>query len=350
MPPPDTPLPAQLTGSTGASAPAPIDATRATQVGAVKGRSNVGPIAGRKPMALEEYPRPVADNGWGMHWIPTVSSTPEVVDRFVREAQEMGIKWMVILNEGTQIGANDYLVSKLVQSGIMPVMRVYTPGLAPIMGDLEALVRHYKQLGVSYFQLYNEPNLRLENDGADPDVNRYLDVWIAAAKRVVAAGGLPGFGALSPQGEVDDRSFLTQALRGLKERGEEWLLDRGWLSMHNYAGNLPLDNPDGFLRFRQYADILQRELGRIIPIVGTEAGTYVNEQVDEAKQVDLISGAYRYMATQAEPYTFAYTYWILANQTGGGHDDAFEWQALFQRNGWVSPVVDALKRLATAMR
>ena len=247
MPPPDTPLPAQLTGSTGASAPAPIDATRATQVGAVKGRSNVGPIAGRKPMALEEYPRPVADNGWGMHWIPTVSSTPEVVDRFVREAQEMGIKWMVILNEGTQIGANDYLVSKLVQSGIMPVMRVYTPGLAPIMGDLEALVRHYKQLGVSYFQLYNEPNLRLENDGADPDVNRYLDVWIAAAKRVVAAGGLPGFRGAQPAGARWTTAVSsTQALRGLKERGEEWLLDRGWLSMHNYAGNLPLDNPDGF--------------------------------------------------------------------------------------------------------
>jgi len=334
----------------GTPATTPVEGARASGADPVKAKGNVGPIAGHKPLAIEEYPRPAADNGWGMHWIPTVSSPPDVVDRYVREAQEMGMKWMVVLNEGTQIGANDYLVSQLVQNGIMPVMRIYTPGLAPIAGDIEAVVRHYKQLGVSYFQLYNEPNLRLENDGAAPDVNRYLDVWIPAAKQVVAAGGLPGFGALSPQGEVDDRDYLERALRGLRERGEEWLLDRGWLSMHNYAGNLPLDNPDGFLRFRQYADILKQELGRIIPIVGTEAGTYVNEQVDEAKQVDLVSGAYRYMASQAEPYTFAYTYWILANQAGGGHDQSFEWQALFKRDGWVSPLVDALKRLATGVR
>lgn len=330
----------------GTPSTAPVTAARVTGTDAIKGKSNVGPVAGRKPMALEEYPRPPADNGWGMHWIPTTSSPPEVVDRFVREAQEMGMKWMVVLNDGAQVGANDYLVTRLVQSGIMPVMRIYTPGLAPIAGDIEAMVRHYKQLGVSYFQLYNEPNLRLENDGAAPDVNRYLDAWIPAAKRVVAAGGLPGFGALSPQGEVDDRDFLARALQGLKARGEEWLLDRGWLSMHNYAGNLPLDNPDGFLRFRQYADILQRELGRIIPIVGTEAGTYVNEHVDEARQVDLVSGAYRYMVSQAEPYNFSYAYWIIANQAGGGHDKSFEWQALFKPDGWVSPLVDALKRLA----
>jgi len=323
-----------------------VSPMRSTRAHAAKAKDNAGPIAGQKPMAVSEYPRPPADNGWGMHWIPTVSSAPEVVDRFVREAKEMGMKWMVLLNEGTQTGANDYLVTRLVENGIMPVMRIYAPGLAPIEGDIEGMVRHYRQLGVSYFQLYNEPNLRLENDGAEPSVDRYLDVWIAAAKRVVAAGGLPGFGALSPQGEVDDRTFLARALEGLKERGEAWLLDRGWLSMHNYAGPLPLDNPDGFLRFRQYADILKEGLGRLIPIVGTEAGTYVNEQVDEARQTDLVSGAYRYMASLAEPYTFSYTYWIIANQAGGGHDPSFEWQALFKRNGWVSPLVDALKRLA----
>lgn len=332
-----------ISGTPGTAPVAPMTATAAP---AVKAKGNIGPVAGHKPLALEEYPRPAGDNGWGMHWIPTVSSSPDVVDRYVREAKEMGMKWMVVLNEGTQIGANDYLVSQLVHNGIMPVMRIYTPGLAPITGDIEAMVRHYKQLGVSYFQLYNEPNLRLENDGAEPDVDRYLDAWIPAAKRVLAAGGLPGFGALSPQGEVDDRDFLARALQGLKERGEAWLLDRGWLSMHNYAGHLPIDHPDGFLRFRQYADILRRELGRIIPIVGTEAGTYVNEQVDENEQVGLVSGAYRYMAAKAEPYTFAYTYWIIANQAGGGHDQSFEWQALFRRDGWVSPLVDTLKRLA----
>lgn len=304
------------------------------------------PSSAGRPLSLASYPRPPRDNGWGMHWIPTLYSPPEVVDRFVSELKEMGIKWAVCLNDGTDVGGNDYLVKRLVEDGIMPVMRIYTPGLVPIAGDLEALVRHYKRLGVSYFQIYNEPNLGLENNGDSPEVKRYLDLWVPAAKRILAAGGLPGFGGLSPNGEVDDRDFLRSAVDELKRRGEEWVLNRGWLSMHNYAGALPLDNPDGFLRFRQYADILRQHLGRVLPIIGTEAGTYVTQGVDESRQVDLVSGAYRHMAQKREPYNFAYTYWILANQAGGGQDESFEWQALFRPGGWVSPLVKALKRLA----
>lgn len=297
-------------------------------------------------LPLDAYPRPANDNGWGMHWVPTVSSSPQAVDRFVAEMKEMGIKWVTFLNEGTQIGANDYLVSRLVESGMMPVMRVYTPGLAPVEGDLEAMVRHYRGLGVTYFQLYNEPNLMVETNGQYPDVERYLDVWIPAATQVVAAGGYPGFGALSPNGEFDDREYLRLSLEGLKRRGAEWLLDRGWLSSHNYAGALPVDHPDGFMRFRQYAEILKQQLGRLIPVIGTEAGTYVTEGVDERMQNDLVTGAYRYMAQSREPYNFAYTYWIVANKAAGGHDPEWEWQALFQRSGYVNPLVGALKQMA----
>jgi len=298
------------------------------------------------PLAMSAFPRPTNDNGWGMHWIPTLHSTPEVVDQFVAELKKMGIKWTVFLNNGTDIGANDYLVQQLSQNGIMPLMRIYTPGLVPIKGDLEALVSHYKELGVSYFQLYNEPNLVLENNSQQPDVDRYLDLWVPAAKRVLAAGGLPGFGALSPNGESDDRQFLREALDSLKRRGEDWVLNRGWLSMHNYAGSLPLDNPDGFLRFQQYAQIIKDHLGRMIPIIGTEAGSYVTEELDEPRQVDLVTDAYQYMRTQREPYNFAYTYWVVANREGGGKDEEFEWQALFRPGGWVSPLVKALKHIA----
>jgi hypothetical protein len=58
----------------------------------------------------------------------------------------MKVKWMVILNNGTKIGSNDYLVKQLAANGIMPIMRIYTPNGQPIEGDLGALVRHYRQL------------------------------------------------------------------------------------------------------------------------------------------------------------------------------------------------------------
>ena len=53
-------------------------------------------------------------------------SSKEVVDKYVNEAAAMNVKWAVVLNDGVNIGDNDYLVKRLVDKGIMPVMRVYT--------------------------------------------------------------------------------------------------------------------------------------------------------------------------------------------------------------------------------
>ncbi len=80
---------------------------------------------------LEAFPRPIGDNGWGIHWIPTVKQDPGVVDRFISQVNAMHIKWVVFLNDGSNIGDNDYLVDRLVESGIMPVMRIYRSNSRP---------------------------------------------------------------------------------------------------------------------------------------------------------------------------------------------------------------------------
>lgn len=290
-------------------------------------------------LALADYPHPPGDNGRGIHWVPTVSQTPETVDRLVDDAVAMGMKWVVFLNEGANSGANDYLVKRLTEAGIEPVMRVYTPGLTPIDGDLAEMVQHYTKLGVRYFQLYNEPNLMVETGGQYPDVERYLDLWAPAAAQVIKAGGLPGFGALSPQGEMDDRRFLSQALDGLKARGQANLLGRSWLAMHNYTGPRPLNDPEGFMRFKQYDAIIQAALGRSLPIIGTEGGTHITAHVSEQQQIEMVTGAYNYMR-QREPYNFAYTYWIIAN----GHDAAWDEHALFRPEG-PTALAQALKTM-----
>lgn len=295
-------------------------------------------------LSLVDYPHPPGDNGKGIHWIPTVNQTPEVVDRFVDEAVAMGMKWVVFLNEGTDTENNDYLVKKLTKAGIEPIMRVYTPGLVPIEGDLKEMVRHYTKLGVHYFQLYNEPNLMVETGGQFPSVDRYLDLWVPAAQDIIEAGGLPGFGALSPQGEMDDREFLQQALKRLKARGQADMLGHSWLSMHNYTGPRPMNDPDGFLRFQQYNAIIQSVLGRSIPIIGTEGGTHITEHVSEEKQISMVTSAYNYMR-QREPYNFAYTYWIIAN----GHDSAWDEHALFRSDG-PTALAQTLKDIASGER
>jgi hypothetical protein len=304
-------------------------------------------------MTLDQYPHPQGDNGRGLHWVPTTSQTPAVVDRFVAEAQRMGVKWVTFLNKGANLGENDYLVKKLAAAGIEPIMRIYVRGLDPVEGDVTSMVKHYVDLGVHYFQAYNEPNLAYEQPGGPPSVDRYLDAWLPVARQIVAGGGLPGFGAMAPGGDIDDVKFLQDALEGLRRRGELRMLDKGWLSMHNYTWNEPINqddiqNPNGFEKFRTYERIVRQALGRDLPIIGTEGGTYAGDHQDagrpavtEAQAVDMARQAYRYMRDQREPWNFVYSYWVIAN----GSDPSFSHQALFRDDGTTSPIVSALREM-----
>jgi len=134
-------------------------------------------------------------------------------------------------------------------------------------------------------------------------------------------------------GDVEDLAFLREALSQLKTRGELDVLNRAWLSVHNYGRD--------YLRVREYDRIVRELLGRSLPMIGTEGGIYPGGNVTEEEQQQVVSDAYRHMA-QREPYYFAYSYWVLANEAGGGHDTNWSHQALFRPDG-VSPLVDMLR-------
>lgn len=286
---------------------------------------------------MDQYPRPSGDNGWGMHWFATYEQDVQTINRFVVELSRMHIKWLVFLNDGTDVGRNDYLVQRLVGMGIEPVMRLYVYGVVPYDGNLAAAVHHYHELGVNYFQLYNEPNLFAEAAGRVPNPDWYVTHWAEAAEVVVANGGLPGFGALSPGGEYNDLAYFRGALESLKRRKQEYLLNTGWISIHNYAQYQPVDSTDGFMRFRLYNQIVVEELGRPLPILGTEGGHYA----DMTEQYMHVSQEYGYMKDR-EDYFFCHTYWLLGNQIGGAWDSSFEYQVLFHVDGYIDPLVAGL--------
>jgi hypothetical protein len=356
---PTPPTPGRApTGPTPPSRPTTVDHTQPS-LPAVASPEPAHPfdpsqIAGA--LGLGSYPHPDQDNGRGMHWVPTTKQTPANVDRFVAEAQRMGVKWVTFLNHGTSVGDNDYLVTKLAAAGIEPVMRIFSGTLAPLTGDVEGMVRHYTGLGVHYFQPFNEPNLKCENPDGKVSVDRYLDVWIPAAKAIVRGGGLPGFGSMAPGGDYDDQKFLTAALDGLKARGEVHVLDKAWLSMHNYTWNHPIEDRgdgDGFFKFRAYHKTIQAALGRDLPIIGTEGGSMVGEQEDTRMAAvtpglaaDWTQQAFTYMRDKREPWLFASSVWTIADLAAGGHDPRFEAPALFQADGTQSAIVNSLKGLA----
>jgi hypothetical protein len=294
----------------------------------------IGQYGYSEVIPYQAFPRPSNDNGWGMHWLPTVSQQSGVVDRFVNELVRMHIKWVVFLNDGTNIGANDYLVDRLVAAGIMPVMRLYRSALLPYDGNISNMVAHFRAKGVYYYQIYNEPNVNVENNQGFANPNEYAIAWAAAARQVISSGGLPGIGAFSPGGAYDHYDFLDRTLRALKFYDDAHLLNHAWLAIHNYHGTLAFDDPEGFLLFRKYDQIVRSHLGRSLPMVGTEGGSY---SPDRNLETALITQQYTYMR-QAEPYFLAYSHWLLANREGGSPEGSFEYQALFQ-SGFVHPAV-----------
>ncbi|MFQ5434195.1 MAG: hypothetical protein ACE5FD_04895 [Anaerolineae bacterium] len=282
----------------------------------------------------QAFPVPVSNNGWGMHWIPNVAQPPGVIDHFVAELVRMHIKWVVFLNDGTNIGKNDYLVDKLVANGIMPVMRLFRSNVTAYDGDIAAMVRHYRAKGVYYYQLYNEPNTNIENNQGFANPNQYAVAWAAAARQVISGGGLPGIGGFSPGGAYDHNDFLDRTLRALEFNGDSHLLNHAWLAVHNYHGLRRFDDPGGFYLYRKYDEIVRSHLGRSLPIIGTEGGSYSSDPMVEAQYI-----AFQYQAMRTrEPFFLAFSYWVLANQEGGHFDGRWEYQALF-RSGFVHPAV-----------
>ncbi len=282
----------------------------------------------------QAFPTPANNNGWGIHWMPTVSQDRGSIDRFVQEVVKMHIRWVVFLNQAANIGDNDYLVEQLVANGIMPVMRLYSSGIVPYDGDVGAMVNHYRAKGVYYYQIYNEPNVNDENHQSFANPTLYATAWAAAARKIVAYGGLPGIGAFSPGGAYDHYDFLDRTLRAIEYNGDAALLNHAWLSVHNYHGLRPYDDPEGFFLYRHYDAIVQSHLGRSLPMIGTEGGSYSS---DPQVEKQFLTFQYSYMR-QREPYLLAFSWWLLANREGGGHDDTWEWQALF-RPGFVHPAV-----------
>ncbi len=213
-----------------------------------------GPSAVRAagPTPLSAYPRPVDDNGMGIHWSTNLyGESRETTDYFVRELVAMNIKWVKFLNDGTDGRHHDYLVDQLVANDIMPVMRIYTRYNDPLdIDSLRRLVRHYLPKGVYYYELYNEPNFQGVDAGWRDDQKRDADYllgsWVQAARVIEEEGGYPGIPSMFPpsiNAPKFEQTFFQQFFRRLQANGDTAVLYRAWIALHNYTINHPIRYP-----------------------------------------------------------------------------------------------------------
>jgi len=227
---------------------------------------------------LARFPRPPADNGWGIHWTPALSAqSPDVVDRFVVEIESMGIKWVKIMQPDVAKVEHEYLIRQLARRGIMPILRVYREFNTPYE-HLDALVRAGRAMGVHYYELYNEPNVSGEQggwrEGESIDPERIAALWLPAARIVVGAGGYPGTPALAPGGHYDDMVFLRVFLEKVVDLGGGETLRDSWVGLHNYFMNHPVSYPEDEVNLYSWL-LTEKEIeARGLPIDEVESINY----------------------------------------------------------------------------
>jgi hypothetical protein len=195
--------------------------------------------------------------------------------------------------------------------------------------DLERLgwiIARYRERGVRYFQVFNEPNAEDEWCTAAPHTSeQFVSFWVQAAEVVAANGGLPGFAPMSPQPDDSDLVFFKAALEELKRLGRFDLVNTMWVSIHNYGG-FDSRNPtdDGFFRYRSYDAIEKQVFGGNLPMIITEGGLANAEAM-----ANVIAPMYQFVASQREPYLLAFAPWLIGNAVGGGNDPRWEAAAWF---------------------
>ncbi len=112
--------------------------------------------------------------------------------------------WVKLLAAGTEY-ADD--AQYFLAHGITPIVRLYLGryGAGPFSLDLQQRVLTFAQVGVKWFEFYNEPNVDVEwPEGYDPNwadmdyaIRPMMDNWMNFAEYVASLGCYPGFVALA---------------------------------------------------------------------------------------------------------------------------------------------------------
>jgi hypothetical protein len=362
-------------------------------------------------MELHEYPRPANDTGIGIHWTVGFASAigiGKLRDFWIPELKAMGVKWVKIFNHD---GAIDF-AELLLAEGFMPIVRLYRPSPNPSVLDIREIVHldAFIRAGVHYFEFNHEPDVDAEWKGGRVPANGIdlvVENTIANMERILERGGMPGVPALSNGSRWD-------LVGKIVARGRKDLFDGPvWHCIHNYARNRPPDYPydignqEGAAYTQRFfqaiagepwgedawrgrslqevnrlrldrcnpgANIMddnacwlayefldarnRRHLGRSIPILSTECGYLVGEDVDPrypATTPDLhlaqtleCCRAMMGVSNRFQPapdYYFCTAFWLLGNAVLGSNSTWCEHHAWFSERwpGGALPVVRALK-------
>jgi hypothetical protein len=177
-----------------------------------------------------------------LHW----STNPAIwgqdrLEYWLNEIKAMNLKWVKLFDTGS--GTSHDLAVRLVDMGVMPVVRMYM--LYPTQYQNWEVVKRYIECGVVWFEFGNEPDLDLEwLEGRKPE--DWLDIvvkrFIFHARTCRDLGGCTLFDAFGQGTRVNP-------FKKIIEMGGEDLFDGHMgLALHNYCLGRPLSYPNDPIR------------------------------------------------------------------------------------------------------
>lgn len=234
-------------------------------------------------------------------------------DIWAPELETLGSRW-VLLKSPLERAIPESFLAPFIHANVEPVLHFDLPtNYFRVADGLQLLFNHYARQGVRYVILFDRPNIRPNWSASiwaqDDLVERFLDQFLTIADLAQYEGLNPVLPPLEPGGDYWDLAFLRAALRSIRRRGNQRLIDALILSVFAHAENKPLDwgaggldrwpgvrpyvyqpgiqDHRGFRMFDWYLDICVQELGRSLPLILLEAGSSLGDnQFSQAPPID----------------------------------------------------------------
>jgi hypothetical protein len=332
------------------------------------------------------FPPPITRHGF--HYYPDSDHyRMHNLESWMPELKKLGASWITLVAPAER-AIPEFFLDSMLRANIQPVLHFPLPINQHLsVESFRLLFSNYARWGVKYVTLCDRPNLRINwqpSAWAQMDlVERFLDYYLPLAKIALQEGLTPVFPPLEPGGDYWDLAFLQTALRSLRRRGNEHLLEVLVLGANAFTGKHPIDwgagGPErwpetrpyltppesqdhlGFRIFDWYLAISERELGERLPIILLRAGSLpgdhsesqdlVVETVSHAqtnlKLARLLSGDTEGISERepVPPEVLACNFWLLSTH----ERSPYAGQAWFQ-SGKELPAVSAFHQWVSSLQ
>ena len=282
---------------------------------------------------LQDWPRPANDNGRCIHFLPTGYYTQRDFDIQIPRMKDLQMRWVLaIYSDENQLRL---AAAQFKAAGITPVWRRYLRAYQPYL-SWDRDIQIIKQAGLPpYMQIYNEPDTDTEWDDRPMNRDQWVQNFLQSAQIVYNSGGYVGL-------QVLDEEWQRAVIRAIQDRKAERLFGRMFFVPHPYGLNHPpnfVEDDNGVLGFRIFADIFQKEIGFVPPFIAGEGGwkfkatednrfPIVDDKLHAQYHVALFRWFLDGKLSDGKPlpdYLFAFCPWILAGQLeGAAWYDSFE--------------------------